>query len=246
MRPGEIFQKFISQTQDFIPQKNQSYTLQEDLKIILALKDIDIVQSKNFKEIEENQTVKRTYNSIKNRYMDYLQCLTEQNMEQIAQHLNQQGLVGYMLFSNTQPREFIKIVNLDPKMMEKEKKKLDEELDINKIQKGKIEHRKSNDPTFPKNDFDKFSIEDLDQVFSLLADYKGVPKAYLVERLHQLSGNFEDLDGFLKTNDDTYCFLEEEDHLLKEDHNKESPAIRLLIRKKGISRVQRRLKYLGK
>jgi hypothetical protein len=37
----------------------------------------------------------------------------------------------------------------------------------------------------------------MDQVLSLLAEFKGVPKAYLVERLHQLSGNLEDLDGFL-------------------------------------------------
>ncbi|CAD8082929.1 unnamed protein product [Paramecium primaurelia] len=246
MRPGEIFEKYIRQAPDFVPQKNQSYTLQEDLKIMLALKDISIVQSKNFRDIEESQIVKRTYNSIKNRYMDYLQHLNQENMDQIAQHLNEHGLVGYLLFSNTQPRELLKIVNFDPKIMDKEKKKLEEELDINKLQKVKVEHKKQSDPTFPKNDFDKFSIEDMDQVLSLLSDYKGVPKAYLVERLHQLSGNLEDLDGFLKTNDDTYCFLEEEDHLLKEDQNKESPAIRLLIRKKGISRVQRRLKYLGK
>ncbi|CAD8097201.1 unnamed protein product [Paramecium primaurelia] len=246
MRPGEVFEKFISQAPDFVPQKNQSYTLQEDLKIMLALKDISIVQSKNFRDIEESQIVKRTYNSIKNRYMDYLQYLSQENMEQIAQHLNEHGLVGYLLFSNSQPRELLKIVNFDPKTMEKEKKKVEDELEINKLQKVKVEHKKQIDPTFPKNDFDKFSIEDMDQVLSLLSDYKGVPKAYLVERLHQLSGNLEDLDGFLKTNDDTYCFLEEEDHLLKEDQNKESPAIRLLIRKKGISRVQRRLKYLGK
>lgn len=34
---------------------------------MLALKDISIVQSKNFRDIEESQIVKRTYNSIKNR-----------------------------------------------------------------------------------------------------------------------------------------------------------------------------------
>lgn len=72
-----------------------------------------------------------------------------------------------------------------------------------------------------------------------------MPKAYLVERLHQLSGNLEDLDNLFVTNDDTYCFIEEEDQLLKDERNKNSPAIRLLIRKKGLTRVQRRLRYLG-
>lgn len=66
-RPGQIFEQYLGNAPDFIPTKNQSYTLQEDLKIILALKDVTLVQSKNFKDLEENQTVKRTYNSIKNR-----------------------------------------------------------------------------------------------------------------------------------------------------------------------------------
>lgn len=83
-------------------------------------------------------------------------------------------------------------------------------------------------------------------MLSLLAESKNVPKAYLVERLHQLSGNLEDLDNLFNTNDDTYCFIEEEDQLLKDETNKTSPAIRLLIRKKGFNRVQRRLRYLGK
>lgn len=109
--------------------------------------------------------------------------------------MKEHGLVGYLVFSNTQPRELLKIVTVDPKSLDKEKKKVEEELDISK--KVKIETKKQNDPTFPKNDFDKFCIEDLDQVLSLLAEFKGVPKAYLVERLHQLSGNLEDLDGFL-------------------------------------------------
>lgn len=40
---------------------------------MMALKDINIVQSKNFNDIEESQIVNRTYNSIKNRSIYYLQ-----------------------------------------------------------------------------------------------------------------------------------------------------------------------------
>lgn len=48
-------------------------------------------------------------------------------------------------------------MNVDPKSLDKEKRKIEEDLP-----KIKIETKKFNDPTFPKNDFDKFSIEDLD------------------------------------------------------------------------------------
>lgn len=40
---------------------------------MMALKDINIVQSKNFNDIEESQIVNRTYNSIKNRSIYHLQ-----------------------------------------------------------------------------------------------------------------------------------------------------------------------------
>lgn len=45
--------------------------------------------------------------------------------------------------------------------MEKERKRLEDELDLNKP-KVKVEAKKPIDPTFPRNDFDKFSIEDMD------------------------------------------------------------------------------------
>ena len=69
------------------------------------------------------------------------------------------------------------------------------------------------DPTFPKNEYDRFGIEDMDQILTLIAQWKRVPKVVIVEKLHQLSGNLGDLDDYLMTMNEQYCWLEEEDML---------------------------------
>ena len=53
--------------------------------------------------------------------------------------------------------------NIDPKTMQSERKKFDDDV-LESRKKVKTDGRKYNDPTYPKNEFDKFSIEDLDQV----------------------------------------------------------------------------------
>ena len=70
MKNGELFAYFINLHKDDNPTK--SYNLYQDLKVILALKDHPAIQSRHFKEIEEKQIVKRSYESIKSRYLYHI------------------------------------------------------------------------------------------------------------------------------------------------------------------------------
>ena len=53
--------------------------------------------------------------------------------------------------------------NIDPKSLYSERKRQDDDV-LESRKKVKTDGKKINDPTYPKNEFDKFSIEDLDQV----------------------------------------------------------------------------------
>lgn len=84
-------------------------------------------------------------------------------MNQIADHIRESGLVGYLQFTNTTPRRLLKILTIDPKTLASERKKVEEELNVDaEPKKAKTEPKKNIDPTFPRNEFDKFILEDLD------------------------------------------------------------------------------------
>lgn len=61
-------------------QKKQSYTIYEDLKIVYQLgKDQGSITTGSFKRLAEEGYVRRSLESIKSRYTDYLKNLTKED-----------------------------------------------------------------------------------------------------------------------------------------------------------------------
>lgn len=65
---------------------------------------------------------------------------------------------SFLIFEN---KKFVKVSNIDPKSLYSERKRQDDDV-LESRKKVKTDGKKINDPTYPKNEFDKFSIEDLD------------------------------------------------------------------------------------
>ena len=96
--------------------KGSSYTIYEDLKIILALSEHMQISNKVFKKIEESKTIFRSFMSIKERYNEFLKNLNQEELQQIADHLKSNGCLGYLYFSSTEPRVLTSITLIDPKI----------------------------------------------------------------------------------------------------------------------------------
>lgn len=63
-----------------VAHKKQSYTIYEDLKIVYSLgKDEGTITTSSYKRLAEEGYVRRTLDSIKSRYVDYLKNLTKED-----------------------------------------------------------------------------------------------------------------------------------------------------------------------
>jgi hypothetical protein len=95
-----------------------SYRLQEDLELLLELSAYTSISNKSFEEIAERGKIKRSVDSLKSRYSDYLSKVGEAEMKKIVSWVEREGVEGYLYFEDKELRLSLN----DPKEEKKEKK----------------------------------------------------------------------------------------------------------------------------
>eukprot|EP00828_Plagiopyla_frontata_P040601 TRINITY_DN5547_c0_g1_i2.p1 TRINITY_DN5547_c0_g1~~TRINITY_DN5547_c0_g1_i2.p1 ORF type:complete len:299 (-),score=47.02 TRINITY_DN5547_c0_g1_i2:188-1084(-) len=83
----------------------------------------------------------------------------------------------------------------------------------------------------------------LQDQLEIICDQFSITKDHALDCLDAVSGNFKDLYYYLRNEDDSILWLEEDDAVLKELLSIEQPAFQLLLRQKGKERIRSRLKY---
>lgn len=79
--------------------KKACYSLYEDLKIIYSLgKDSEQITSASYKRLAEEGYIRRTLESVKSRYTDFLTHLTKEDYQNILSYAELNGLKGYLIF----------------------------------------------------------------------------------------------------------------------------------------------------
>ena len=81
----EFFRKALSTKKPvYITAKKQSYSLQEDLELLLELSGYEAITSRCFEEIVAKDNIKRSFDSMKSRYLEHLSKIGEPEMKKIV------------------------------------------------------------------------------------------------------------------------------------------------------------------
>lgn len=186
-----------------------SYRLQEDLELLLELSAHGSVTFKSFEEIENRKKIPRTIESMRSRYSDYLSKVGEAEMKKIISWVEKEGVEGFLTFEDKE----LRISLTDPKEEKKDKKGDDKkrqraaslEASEKKLDKKNVAPKK-NIPT---------KCKDLNDVLKLYSKMVNIPIKTLLERLDQLSGDFNQLDAYIESKDNKLLWSQEEDDILR-------------------------------
>jgi hypothetical protein len=111
----DIFQYYLSLSEKGTSapaaegEHKRSYTLLEDLRIVLVSQSFDEVKNRDYKQFE-SRVPGRTHQSIRDRFLYFLRYLTREDFDKIVKHLQSHGPSGYLLFSTGAHKRLINVI----------------------------------------------------------------------------------------------------------------------------------------
>jgi len=191
--------------------KKQSYTLQEDLELLLELSNYSSITNKSFEEIAHKRRPNRTTESLRSRYSDYLSKIGEPEMKRIVSWVEREGVEGYLSFEDKE----LKISLQDPK----EERKSDDKKEDKKRQRAASLEASEKKQEKKKDSGSKKPIpvncKELNDILKLYSKMVNISNKVLLEKLDQLSGDFLALDNYIETKDSKLLWSAEEDEILR-------------------------------
>jgi hypothetical protein len=191
--------------------KKQSYTLQEDLELLLELSNYSSITNKSFEEIASKKRPNRTSESLRSRYQEHLSKIGEAEMKRIVSWVEREGVEGFLSFEDKE----LKISLQDPKEERKGEDKKDDKkrqraasLEASEKKQEKKKDAGSKKP-IPVN------CKELNDILKLYSKMVNISNKVLLEKLDQLSGDFLALDNYIETKDSKLLWSPEEDDILR-------------------------------
>ena len=185
--------------------KKQSYRLQEDLELLLALSGYGQITVKTFEEIANKKKINRTAESLRSRYHEHLFKIQEKEMKQIVSWIEKFGVAGYLSFEENGALRITETDSKDKTDDNKRVRPVSLEQESKKGEKKVAQKIK----TVPTN------CKELNEVLRIYSKMVNIPVKDLLEKLDKLSGDLVALDSYIETKDERILWSFEEDEILR-------------------------------